>query len=112
MVFEERLKTYKKETDYFIADVWKGGSSPYETKHDLTWPQAKAIMSRAKKNEKISRVEIWVGDWDMTEEDEDYVDNLFACIEILEKEPFRWSLAEYLQSGSKDDLYRYPCAWR
>ena len=115
MKFDERLKAYKKETDYFIADIWRSDpdrTEPYETKHDLTWSDAKAIITRAKKNEKISRVEIWVEDWDQTEQDEDYVDNLFALVDVLEKKPYKWSLAEYLQSGDKDDLYKYPNAWK
>ena len=115
MKFDQRLKAYKKTSDYFLVDIWKSDpdkSCPYETKHDLTWPQARAIWNRAMKNEKISRVEIWVEDWDMTEDDEDYVDNLFALVDVLEKKPCKWSLAEYLSSGDKADLYKYPCGWK
>ena len=104
MTFEQRLERYKKETDYFIVDIWKSETHVSETKHDLTWSQAKAILNRAKKNDKIYRVDIVVEDWDA---EDDY---LFKEVESLVKKAYRWSLSEYL--NGEGGLYDNPDAWR
>ena len=102
--FDERLERYKKETDYFLVDIWKSKDYVYETKHDLTWNQARAILNRAKKNEKIARVDILVEDWD---QEDDY---LFKEVESLIKVPFKWSMSEYLNGES--GLFDNPIGWK
>ena len=92
MTFKERLAKYKKESDYFMVDIYKGGPDPYETKRDLTWSEARVIFNRAKKNDKISRADIVVEDWDANENDEDYEDWLFYEVESVIKEPYQWKL--------------------
>lgn len=97
--FEERLNRYKKETDYFAVDIWKSEDCVWETKHDLTWQEARAILNRAKKNNKIYRVDIVVEDWDA---DDDY---LFKEVESLEKKAFQWRL-------HLDDFSMTPTGWK
>lgn len=95
--FEQRLKKYKKYDDYFIVDVYKGGDEPWDTKRDLTWSEAKTVYNKAKKNDRVSRVEIWVFDWDQEDEEtgersEDYCENFFCLVETLEKEPYAYRI--------------------
>lgn len=106
MTFDERLAKYKAETDYFAVDLFKGGKDrPYETKHDLTWAEAKRIVARAKKNKHISRIDIVVEDWD---EDDDF---LYKEVESIEKEPCAWrcNLNDALNGGG---LFDDPIEWR
>lgn len=84
MTFEERLENYKKDTDFFLVDILKDGA--WNTKHDLTWKEARAVFNRAKKNDYIECVNILVEDW----EGED--DCLFKEVECLTKEAYRWCI--------------------
>lgn len=99
MIFEERLARYKKETDYFVVDIFKGADYPYETKHDLTWSEAQAIKRRAMKNEHISRIDIIVEDWDAED------DFLFKEVDSVIKEPFQWRI-------DLVDFSKTPIAWK
>lgn len=84
MALKQRIADYKSnEADYFIADIYKGGITP-EKHHDLTWKNIQQILKKAKHNEKVSRVEVWVEDWDGEDDD------LFKYVQSMEKIPSKW----------------------
>ena len=86
MTFKERLKRYKKEEDYFVVDIYKGGAEPYETIHDLTWPDVQEHIRKAKRNDKVSGIEIYVEDWDSDNE------NLFKYVSGVQKKAIRFNV--------------------
>lgn len=94
MTFEERLKYYKKYTDYFVADIHRADGC--ETKHDLTWGDVMRIKSRASKNSKIRQVDILVEDWDGED------DWLFKDVESIEKEASKWMW--HLDTGEMEEI--------
>lgn len=110
MLFAERLEHYKKKTDYFIADIFRNENPYYcESKHDLTWSEAKRWLTRGTNDEKIYKVQIIVEDWDQ-EGQEDEVDDLFAFVcETPEKEACQWhTTIEGLLAGNIGE----PVRWR
>lgn len=86
MTFRERLKRYKAEEDFFVVDVYRGGVDPYDTVHDLTYKQAKALQARELKKDEVSRCDVLVEDWDS---EDDY---LFKMVSNISKEPYRFNV--------------------
>jgi len=86
MTFKERLERYKREEDYFVADIYRCGAEPYETIHDLTWQEVQKHIRKAKQNDKVSGIDVYVEDWDSDNE------TLFKRVCGFQKKAFRFTV--------------------